>query len=405
MEIAKQKETILYVSFSKRGQYYANDASARYRCIYQAMKNSANGIKSDIIHMSEIKKISLKNYSKIIFHRPRISRKLIKVIKNIYNLGITAEADFDDLLFRPDLAYSSPMVLCNKESLASAKKNARRSKAALLLFHRCHMSTTELIKAAKEIHPQCLYYFTPNQIPSFEKPVQNNSIKDRFNNKIIRYFPGTANHTSNFKVIESALENWIKKNSDTKLHIIGDIGIPPTLENLDRVSTTKKLPYNELSQYIDSSWITIAPLLKNPFNNCKSALKFWESAALGVPVVASQNPDFDRYFCDGLKLFNSQDEFELALKTLSNKKQYHQASLSALQASENAYFYCPDDIVKKFDSDTSIRSFNKLNTRKENHHRYKKQQKKFKKLIRSPKQFFKDSTLNPFRSSRRKSAT
>ncbi|MDO6806654.1 hypothetical protein Q4595_29615, partial [Wenyingzhuangia sp. 1_MG-2023] len=73
--------------------------------------------------------------------------------------------------------------------------------------------------------------------------------------------------------------------------------------------------------------------------------------------------------------------------------------------SENAYFYCPDDIVKKFDSDTSIRSFNKLNTRKENHHRYKKQQKKFKKLIRSPKQFFKDSTLNPFRSSRRKSAT
>ncbi len=392
-----QPETILYVSFSKRGQYYANDASARYRCIYQAMKNSAAGIQSDIIHISEIKKLDLTNYSRIIFHRPRISIKLRALIKKIHKQNIIAEADFDDLLFRPDLAYSSPMVLSNKESLTSAKKNAQRSKAALLLFGHCHMSTTELINAAKDIHPQCRYTFTPNQIPSFEKPVQNHSIKKRFNNKTIRYFPGTAHHASNLKIIESTLVKWLKKNTDAKLHIIGDIEISSALNNLEQVLLSNSLPYTELNQYIDSSWVTIAPLLNNPFNTCKSALKFWESAALGVPVVASPNPDFERYYCDGLELFSNQDEFELALNTLSDEQKYYKASLSALEAAENAYFTCPINAIKKITNNTSISSLNKLETRPETHHRYKKQYQKFKKLIRSPKQFFKDSILNTFR--------
>jgi hypothetical protein len=54
--------------------------------------------------------------------------------------------------------------------------------------------------------------------------------------------------------------------------------------------------YEQLPYWIKQCWITIAPLQPSLFNQCKSGLKFFESAIWGVPLVATAIPDLTR--CD-----------------------------------------------------------------------------------------------------------
>jgi glycosyltransferase involved in cell wall biosynthesis len=384
-------QKFLYVSFSKRGIRYANDASARYRCIYQAIKQRSEGNSADIIHAQDLGRIDLKQYNVIIFHRPRISGLLTRTLRKLKNTPTRPVADFDDLLFRPDLAKYSPTVLMGKQTLRNARAEATAALKALQLFKYCQMSTTGLIERAREAHANCDYKLLPNQLPDYEKPTEYLNPDERLEHKIIRYLPGTSNHAANLAAAEDALLSYLATHFDTKLEIIGDIELSEKMHQNPQVSLKPFVPYYELAESIRTSWVTIAPLIKNPFNHCKSALKFWESGIHGVPVIASGNSDTQRFVGKGLLTPSSSREWTEALETLRNETNYQEASRQARTMAEASYF--PAAVINWEKSDIT-KSLNKVDYNTETDTKANAVIRKIKKLIRSPHAFFRDALKN-----------
>lgn len=382
----------LFISCSKRGVYYANDASARYRCIYQCMKTRSEGKHADIIHMMDALKISLSNYDQVIIHRPRNSLRLSRFLRKAKKLNIQVSADYDDLLFRPDLAHESPTVLSGKESFHSARKQAESALKALCKFSSCRMSTAPLIEMARSVHPNCSYHLVYNMVPDDELPKEIISSEKRFKNKVIRYFPGTSHHSANFQIVEKVLAEWLSEHPETKLEVIGEIEINHDIFPKNQFQTRPFLPYNELSKLISTSWITIAPLEDNNFNNCKSGLKFWESAAYGVPVVATPNEDLKRFSGAGLRLSKSPENWKESLSYFLEYSHYYIGSYTCTAQMKHAYF--PSQI-EVWDTSEKIKSLNVVMVRAEA--AQSKIRRKFRKLRRSPIMFIKDAIYKPGR--------
>jgi len=376
----------LFISCSKRGVYYANDASARYRCIYQCMKTRAEGKNADIIHMMDALKISLSNYDQVIIHRPRNSLRLSRFLRKARKLNIQVSADYDDLLFRPDLAHESPTVLSGKESLHSARKQAESALKALREFSSCRMSTAPLIEMARSVHPNCSYQLAHNMVPDSELPKEIVPAEERFKNKIIRYFPGTSHHSANFKVVENVLAEWLSDNPEAKLEVVGDIDINQDIFPDGQLLTHPFVPYTELPKLISTSWVTIAPLKDNHFNNCKSGLKFWESSAYGVPVVAAPNEDLKRFSGAGLRLPKSPESWKESLSYFLEYSHYNMGLYSCADQMKHACFPSQSAV---WNTSEKIKSLNVVMVRAEA--AQSKIRRKFRKFRRSPIMFIKDA--------------
>ncbi len=66
-------------------------------------------------------------------------------------------------------------------------------------------------------------------------------------------------------------------------------------EKFDTVVHKRYVEYDRLFGFIAKTHINIAPLEMNDFTNCKSGLKFFESAVLGIPTVATPIADMLRF--------------------------------------------------------------------------------------------------------------
>jgi hypothetical protein len=341
---------VLYVSHSKRGLFYYNDASARYRCVFPAEERIANGDSAHAIHFSQINKIQLDDYRKIIFHRPQYSFKLKRIVKSSKNRKIDFWVDFDDLLFCPELSDSSAAVQSGKMSPALAKKQAKRYLKALRLFRNCQVSTDEL---AEQLQTRISTFdsgnnesakdtikISYNKVPErWVKQAKIIPASERLEKKIIRYLPGTSHHKHDFAHIEHFLAELLHENPSFHLNIIGELEFDTSLFPSKQISQTDFQPYEQLPSLINDSWIIIAPLVDNVFNRCKSGLKFWESGAFGIPVISSPLRDIERFKNKGLCISDDLEEWKQYIHLLGNHEHYSEASIQALQTSNSCIFW------------------------------------------------------------------
>lgn len=421
---------ILYISHSKRGPFYYNDASARYRCVFPAEELIANGQQAHAIHFSQIKNIKLTDYKKVIFHRPQYSFALHKIIKQLKRNNIVHLIDFDDLLFCPELSDTSAAVQSGKMSAALAKKHAKRYLKALQLFDHCQVSTDALAieLAKKHTHKITISY---NKIPErWIKQAELILAEQRLEKKIIRYLPGTSHHKHDFAHIEKFLAELLYANPSYQLNIIGDLEFDLNAFPKEQISQTPFQPFEQLPSLINDSWIILAPLDDNIFNRCKSGLKFWESGVFGSPVISSPLKDMHRFENKGLCISDNIEDWKAFIHNMENLVTYKTASEQVIEKSQQAFFAqphlsnCrytylkltsefgprwPGDILnptapgnkKILETHKAIIQSNqnepmllsRVNKSIENDVPARKHKvvQKFKKLISSPKSFFKDS--------------
>lgn len=332
---------VLFISHSKRGAFYYNDASARYRCVFPAEHLCDLGITCNVIHFDKISAVDLNTYSYIIFHRPQYSLKLRYYLYKISRLGIKTIADFDDLLFNPDLASQGAAVQAGYMSQRLALKHSQAYNKALKLFSHCWLSTTALAEQLKISHPYIQSTVCYNKLPKRWGQLQAiTPWQERLENKIIRYMPGTSHHKHDFEKVENLLVKVLKDDPSIHLEIVGALKFNIANFPKEQISHQNHMTFEQLPSAIHTSWLTLAPLQNNIFNQCKSGLKFWESGLYGIPVISSQLEDIQRFKNKGLCISDDVQHWLNFIEDMKNPNTYKEAC-------DNAYLSANESVFNK----------------------------------------------------------
>ncbi|MCL2595300.1 MAG: glycosyltransferase [Promicromonosporaceae bacterium] len=103
------------------------------------------------------------------------------------------------------------------------------------------------------------------------------------------YFSGTPTHSRDFALVAGAMARLLRRREDVALRLVGhiDLGCTVLADFADRVEVVPYVGYLELQRVIGQTEVNIAPLQNNSFTNCKSELKYFDAAAVGIPTLAS----------------------------------------------------------------------------------------------------------------------
>ncbi len=97
--------------------------------------------------------------------------------------------------------------------------------------------------------------------------------------------------------------------------VAGPVAIPQALEPMrSQIKTAKVCSFLAMPRLLVDCRMVLGPLLENPFTECKSGLKFFEAAVLGVPVAATPIPDIDRFESPLLFKCETHDDWAEALR-------------------------------------------------------------------------------------------
>ena len=322
--------SLLFVSGSKQGTRFFNDPSARYRCIFPAESLNALNFCSSVIHIDEYARLTADVFSVIVFHRPTYTAQLATYVSRARQQGQRVIADFDDLLFAPEQSAESSAVKSGAISHTTAQQLSQQYLNALNLFDECIVSTQPLADWVRKVSTVAKVHVVPNQLPRrwfFQQSVV--PVATRFEQKILRYLPGTSHHDADFALLKPALIAFLNRHADVTLEVIGPLRFELPDVNANQVRHVPPVPFDLLASHMADTWVCVAPLVPTAFNACKSGLKFWEAGLYGVPLVASPLADFADYANAGLQQVTTEAQWLDALEHLLDEDAYTAAAESA----------------------------------------------------------------------------
>ena len=118
----------------------------------------------------------------------------------------------------------------------------------------------------------------------------------------IGYFSGSPTHAKDFAVAEPDIIRFLNDYKDSELIIVGYMRFSPLAKKLiakGRIKFVPPVDFRKLQRLISSVDVNIAPLVINDFTNCKSELKYFESALVKTVTIASPSFTFKNAIKDG----------------------------------------------------------------------------------------------------------
>lgn len=106
----------------------------------------------------------------------------------------------------------------------------------------------------------------------------------------IGYFSGSPTHVKDLMVLMPEMETFLNGHENTVLKIVGYMELPEEYAYLEQKKKIRFVPFQtfEKLQYEQAqSDINVVPLVNNEFSNCKSELKYFESAIVGTITCAT----------------------------------------------------------------------------------------------------------------------
>lgn len=136
-------------------------------------------------------------------------------------------------------------------------------------------------------------------VPNFINGEQLKLSKEIFKNKkasnfkrndriTLGYFSGSPSHNLDYAIVTSALAQVMEKDSRVDVLVVGYIDAGEELARFgNRVKRQPFHDYVNLQRLIGSVEFNLMPLQSNAFTDCKSELKYFESAIVGTLSIAS----------------------------------------------------------------------------------------------------------------------
>jgi tetratricopeptide (TPR) repeat protein len=132
---------------------------------------------------------------------------------------------------------------------------------------------------------------------------------------------GSAGHFEDIRAAAPALIAWLRRHPEARLSIMAD----PKFKELFDASPAGQFLFrppgclDEYYDFVKSLHIGIAPLKDDPFNLCRSDVKFIEYASHGAAPVCSNAPTYSRTVREGVTglLFSNLEEMAAHLDALA----------------------------------------------------------------------------------------
>jgi len=150
-------------------------------------------------------------------------------------------------------------------------------------------------KILSDSHDKKPYFVIPNSLNNEQIEYSDFLLQKKHHQKprtdfVLGYFSGSATHATDLNVIYPELLQLLSDFPDIKLRIVGFMDLPSSankfIEN-QQIEFYPVVDFIELQRLIAEVDVNLAPLADNVFTNCKSELKFFESAIVETPTIAS----------------------------------------------------------------------------------------------------------------------
>jgi glycosyltransferase involved in cell wall biosynthesis len=299
-----------------------------YRCIFPH-KDLSSDLRDDFIFLcgNTVLSETLQGVfasKKIIFLRPTYSPLTIYLIQLCRRIGIEVQLDFDDLLL-PEFARERGA--CRSElRLPKEDFNESLKQSALLLgADKISCSTKSISEILRSLKAEVLT--VNNKLPlSYFKSVDNvitrAKSKDFSSDKIrLLYLSGSNTHKRDFSTIMGPLMK-LAQNHSTKFSItfMGSLADYSGIFGALGVSSymIPTVNFEKMLDIIPQHDLVLVPLEKSTFNNCKSNIKYIESASQGVPIIATDVTEFASAIDNGKNgwLCNSEGDWYNQLESI-----------------------------------------------------------------------------------------
>lgn len=320
---------VLFVTKTSRTAAPYLDPSVRYRCFHPAECLVSRGILADVVVQEKLEKAFLDSYDAFVFHRPDVGEARLEMFVELAKTrGKVIVADYDDLIFVPEFATQSSILLNGHATESQIVKIFKRNYKGFRLFDAFTVSTEPLAEQVRKLNPAAEVVVVPNGLSCSFKSVYpvRVSLDGRLamKKRVFSYLSGTASHVPDLAYVADVMAEFLAAHRDARFSIAGPIELPDVLKYSPGVV---RQPYREFAEFFASAasfYANIAPLAPgNVFNGCKSGLKFFESGIWGVPTIASPIADFRR-FADspGLVLAETPEEWRAALERILDEGEY-----------------------------------------------------------------------------------
>lgn len=307
---------ILFVSTTGRNKRPYFDPSVRYRCYNLAEELSKLGHYTKVTTSHEFitnESEDLLNFDIYIFHRPPFSAEFLSKVNLLKKENKTLIADFDDLTFDVENALNSSLYKTGRASEREVLNIFSKNSAALSVFQNYTVSTESLKSRILELKPDSNVEVIHNSLTEKYKAIcdqiRNNEKIERIKGRI-GYFSGTKSHDKDIEYISEALVDVCNNNSNTELFFVGPVTIPDIVKEKCKTTSHNLVGYHEMIKLLFTCEVIIAPLEETFFNNCKSSLKYFESAYAGCNVVATPIVDFHRFETENLYLASNVEDWK-----------------------------------------------------------------------------------------------
>ncbi len=220
----------------------------------------------------------------IVLCRVSLASTLAQMIQTNRKKDSCVIADIDDMVFdtaRMDQLW--PYRHRSEKERASMRSGFEGYRRCIELADVVTASTWPLRQELETLGKRA--FVVPNSLPHSLTPVIRSIDDFKDDNLSICYLSGTATHEDDFAQCSSAIRRLLEKHPTLQIHIVGHL--EATSLPSERVHRHPLKTYDAMLEFLSSCDIAIAPLEINDFTSCKSELKIFEAALVGVPVVAS----------------------------------------------------------------------------------------------------------------------
>lgn len=303
-------------------------AATRYRVWHQIEQAQIAGLTAEAVALHDAARLyDLSQIDLLILYRLPLAPLTLPLVVAARLRRIPLVFDTDDLVWdEREREYNFLDRHHDPATIASLLRAARATRRLMHLADVLILSTPYLAAlASADIRRPT--FVSPNVLSREQVALSCAAFKERQRHppsgqSIIGYFCGHAHvHDEDIATIGAALRAVLEACPEAKLRFYGEVTLPPDLTEAplnERIEQRPVVDWRDLPRHIAAVDVNIAPLVDNPQRRSKSAVKYLEAAAVGVPTVAVRLEPYRDAITEGVTglLAATHDEWVTALVRL-----------------------------------------------------------------------------------------